>query len=482
MNSLPHLMRSTAFRLSIIYMVFFTLVAVGLDGYISKFYFSILVQQTKSELLNEVNKMEAFYQRHGIGALALFIDHRARQPEAFVYLLTDGLGRFLAGNVASIDVDKKFPQQNFLYYRRYAEGQEAPPHKAVAVFLPLSQKMSLLIGRDTGDIENYLKVMHESLFIALGVMLLGGFFIWLLIGRRALRRIDKITRESVKLMQGDLTRRLQVYGSGDEFDRLAINLNHMLDWIEKLTMDLKEVSSNIAHDLRTPLTRLKNRVEQALSYRIMAGNPAASDKDGANLTIERHRAELYRQALEELGAGIDDLMRTFNALLLLSHIEARGAGQDFTLLDVNNLLEEVVDFYKPVADELDVSIAVVLKGRSQIFANRELVLQALFNLVDNALKYGNNGQAGAKIDLCVKETADYVQISVEDNGKGVAESELLHITKRFVRGEKSRTKPGLGIGLSIAKAIMQCHKGNLFLQLSSSATGLRAVLEFPKPE
>jgi signal transduction histidine kinase len=284
-----------------------------------------------------------------------------------------------------------------------------------------------------------------------------------------LRRIDAMTGTTQRIMAGDLSGRLPVGRSGDELDRLAVNLNAMLERIEALMMGLKEVSDNIAHDLKTPLTRLRNRAEEALA------------KSGSE-------AE-YRNALERTIEESDGLIRTFNALLMIARAEsgqARGNMDDFDAADVANGIYEL---YEPLAEDDGMRLNVKT-APTRLYGNRELISQALANLVENAIKYGKPvpsaqplgadavASAGTKeILIEARREGDSVLLSVTDHGPGIPPADRKHAVERFVRLEASRTQPGSGLGLSLASAVATLHGGEL--RLGDANPGLTATLVIP---
>jgi signal transduction histidine kinase len=276
-----------------------------------------------------------------------------------------------------------------------------------------------------------------------------------------------MTGTTQRIMAGDLSGRLPVGRSGDELDRLAGNLNAMLERIEALMIGLKEVSDNIAHDLKTPLTRLRNRAEEAL---------ATSGKEAE-----------YRAALERTIEESDGLIRTFNALLMIARAEsgqARDNMDDFDAADVANGIHEL---YEPLAEDDGMTLHVKTSA-APLHGNRELISQALANLVENAIKYGRPPAAaqplGAdavasprEILIEARRDGDKVLLSVSDHGPGIPEADRGHAVERFVRLEASRTLPGSGLGLSLASAVATLHGGGL--TLGDAHPGLRATLELP---
>lgn len=463
MTLLGNLLRTTAMRLSALYILLFSLVAAGLSMYMGNLSISMLTSQTRQSLQDEVTGIEALYQRGGITLLMRTIDRRIRQPGSFLYVVTDPAGRILAGNVRSIELgllvsDPSSTDVTF-FYSRYDDIEARGAHKAIATLIELPNGMKLLVGRDLGEPERFTIVIRKALMIAFVAMAIGALLIWFFIGRRALHRIDNISRASQRLMKGDLSGRLPVSGSGDEFDRLSKNLNIMLERIEGLSTGLRQVSDNVAHDLKTPLTRLRNSAEAALAGR---------------KTIED-----YRSALENVIAESDQLIRTFNAILMISRIEASHSIEHLELKSLQPIVEDAIELYEPVAEEAGFSLIAGEIFDARVQLNRELIAQTIFNLIDNVLKYGcNEGQPG-EARLSMERRKDTVCIVISDNGPGIPEDMRDKVTERFFRLEKSRTRPGAGIGLSFVRAVMKFHGGAFILE--DAQPGLRAVLAFPVP-
>jgi signal transduction histidine kinase len=293
----------------------------------------------------------------------------------------------------------------------------------------------------------------------------GGIFV----ARRVLHRIDAMTGTTQRIMAGDLSGRLPVGRSGDELDRLAGNLNAMLERIEALMMGLKEVSDNTAHDLKTPLTRLRNRAEEAL---------AKSSNESE-----------YRAALERTIEESDGLIRTFNALLMIARAESGQARDNMADFDAADVAQGIHELYEPLAEDNGLTLSVRTES-APLHGNRELISQALANLVENAIKYGQPNPAvqplGADVAAPAADSAiliegrrdgDRVILGVTDHGSGIPEADRKHVIERFVRLEASRTLAGSGLGLSLASAVATLHGGDLTLDVAHP--GLRATLSIP---
>ncbi|QOK66697.1 sensor histidine kinase [Brucella suis] len=462
MSRFSALMRTTAARLSALYLLLFAVGAVALVFYMTNLSASILAGQTQQALGEEVASIGKSYARGGIPQLVRTIDYRSRQPGAYLYLVADPTGRILAGNVESVEpgvLNTDGIIERAFTYRRYGEQAPQMEHRAIAVVIALPNGMWLLVGRDLGEPERFRDLIRNSLVLALGIMGVGALLIWLFVGRRALKRIDDVSRASQRIMDGDLTGRLPVNGSGDEFDRLSGNLNVMLARILELNEGLKQVSDNIAHDLKTPLTRLRNRAEEALG--------------GEKVEPE------YRAALEDIIGESDQLIRTFNAILMISRLEAGYSSENLDDMPVAPIMRDVAEMYEPVAEDAGVTLTLGALDDVALHINRELVGQTVSNLVDNAIKYAGGEGRTATVTLLMEKDAQWVRIVVADNGPGIPADKRDHATERFVRLEESRTQPGSGLGLSLAKAVMKLHGGAL--RLEDNGPGLRAVLEFPLP-
>jgi signal transduction histidine kinase len=273
--------------------------------------------------------------------------------------------------------------------------------------------------------------------------------------RNMLRRLDTINRTSGEIIAGDLTRRVPRTGSGDEFDTLAENLNRMLDRIERLMKGLREVTDSVAHDLRTPLTRLRNRLEESAA-RLSASGAQAGE-------IERAIAET------------DQLIATFNALLLIAETDAGTTRAAMSALDLGEVAADVVELYEPLAEEKKVALSLLPGAGVVIEGNRSLIAQALANLVDNAIKYT---PAGGMVRIRIA-TGDGVDLSVSDSGPGIPAADRPRVTEPFVRLEASRHSPGTGLGLSLVAAVAHFHQAELLLE-DNNPTGLKATLHFAK--
>ena len=463
MTALGKLLRTTAFQLTLVYLLIFILFAVSLLGYFALNTRRLITEQITRTVTAEVTRLREQYTEAGIRGLVLFIDLRSRRPGSSLYLVTTPTGEALAGNVAALAPGAlDHPGWIETSYRRI-EAPDDVEHRAMVQVVELPGGFRLLVGRDLEERERIYGIIANAgrwsfaLVVVLG--LAGGFFV----SRRVLKRIDAMTDTAQTIMAGDLAGRLPIAGTGDELDRLAGNLNVMLERIEALMGGLKEVTDNIAHDLKTPLTRLRNRCEQAL-------RTARGDGE-------------YRAALEATIAESDELIRTFDALLMIARAESGQARDNMTEFDAAKIARDVGELYEPLAEQKGLALKVEASEAAPVRGNRELVSQALANLIDNAIKYAGPEASklnGAPAEIVVKVGAEgeRIVLTVADRGPGIADADRGRVVERFVRLEQSRSQPGSGLGLSLASAVARLHGGEL--KLEDNQPGLRSLIALPR--
>src|SRR3954454_22168520 len=474
MSGLGKLLRSTAFRLLLAYLFVFTVFAFFTIGYVAWNARRVLDDQIVSTIEAEITGLSEQYRTGGIRRLVNVIERRASEPGASLYLVTTNAGERIAGNVAELPpgiLSRPSPPSATscigegpeCQYRETPYGRtgetEAGAHRAIVRVFTLTGGSRLLVGRDVEERARLREVIRRafgwSLLLVGALGLLGGWFVT----RRGLRRGDDMTETTRTIMAGDLNGRLAVRGSGDEFDRLAQNLNAMLDRIGELMTGMKEVSDNIAHDLKTPLTRLRNKADEAMR--------------------NAHTPDELRAALDGIIEESDNLIRIFNALLMIARLEAGNAREATADFDAAEVARSVTELYDAVADEAGVRLEAMVEPALPVRGNRELLGQAVSNLVENALKYGASPQAGepATVTVGASRQDRHVVISVADRGPGVPRPERVRVTERFVRLESARSLPGFGLGRSLAAAVARLHGGAL--RLEDNAPGLKAMLLLP---
>ena len=464
MTALTRLLLSTPFRLALIYMGAFILAAGLIVGFIAWRANELLTTSVVDTLRAEVVGLREQYQAGGPARLSAIIAERAADPGSSLYLLVDSAGQRAAGNLRQVPPELRDGAQRGVFtYVPQSGPAQGKPRVAVGVLFDVPGGLTLVVGRDIEDLRRFAWTMGRlglwSVIILSALGVGGG----LLISRSVLRRIETVNDTTRTIMAGDLSRRIPLNGSGDELDRLADSLNAMLSRIEELMGALREVSDNIAHDLKTPLNRLRNRAEAALR-----------SSEGAGI---------YRDGLVKTIEEADELIKTFNSLLLIARLEGGAIAESMERLNPASIIADIAELYEPVADEAGLSLSVSAEPGLTLTANRELVSQAVANLVDNAIKYSPegrraNGAASAgPISIVLKRVGHDIEIAVGDRGPGVAPEDRHRALQRFVRLEKSRSRPGSGLGLSLVAAVARLHGGSI--RLEDNAPGLRAVLNLP---
>ncbi len=452
---------SSTFRLALLYILLLGISVAILLGFIYWSTAGYMARQTDATIGAEIQGLAEQYRRRGLAGLSAVIAERiARDPQGLsVYLLTDPSGSPIIGNLDSWppvipDAD------GWVRFRARQPIGERPEleHETRAKVFRLRGDLRLLVGRDVRELaairDLILDAISWGLAITLGLALVGG---WVM-GAGIVRRLDVVNQVSREIMQGDLSRRVPSSGTGDDFDQLAENLNRMLERIETLMQSIRQVSDNIAHDLRTPLSRLRNRLE------LLRGTDLSAEASAE---------------VEVAIADADELLSAFNALLRIARIEAGSRRAAFADLDPLTLLQDVAELYEPLASESLQSIAVadagVDAGLCRLHADRDLLFQALANLVDNAIKHS---PGGGQILLRADCDQNHVELSVSDEGAGIPVELRDKVLQRFFRIDESRAAPGHGLGLSLVQAVAQLHGAELGLE--DAAPGLRVRMRLPK--
>jgi len=466
------ILTSSTFRLALLYMLLVGVSVAILLGFIYWSTAGYMARQTDATIGAEIQGLAEQYRRRGLAGLSAIIAERiARAPEgASIYLLADPNGNPIIGNLDSWPPVTPDAGGWVRFRARQAEDKGIGiEHETRAKVFRLRGDLRLLVGRDVRELAAIRQLILDAitwgLAITVGLALLGG---WLM-GAGIVRRLDVVNQVSREIMQGDLSRRVPSTGTGDDFDQLAENLNRMLERIEALMLSIRQVSDNIAHDLRTPLTRLRNRLE------LLQG------------------AELSDEASAEVEVAIadaDELLSAFNALLRIARIEAGSRRAAFAEVDPVTLLQDVAELYEPLAAESSQSISLVSTSEHQdsgasesnessagcrLHADRDLLFQAVANLVDNAIKYSPQG---GQIQLRAACTETRVELSVTDEGRGIPPELREKVLQRFFRIDASRAAPGHGLGLSLVQAVAQLHGAEL--RLEDACPGLRVRFSLPR--
>jgi len=455
----PSLVQTQAFRIVLVYVLLF---AVSVSALLFFTYWNTrrtLDAQTDQIIEAEITGLDDEYRHFGLPGLVEAVRSRSLHQGQSLYILVDSQHHYVAGNLDPWPQVSGAPGDMLEFdFERPVNGK-LETRRARGRLLSISGDFELLVAQDVHDRDLTERMFTTTLPWTVVLILILGTVGGALLGRNMLNRLDAINRTSGEIIAGDLSRRVPLKGSGDEFDVLSENLNRMLDRIERLMKGLREVTDSVAHDLRTPLNRLRNRLEESAARLSAQGK----DQIGAN-EIERAIAET------------DQLIGTFNALLLIAETDAGTTRAAMSPLDLREVAADVVELYEPLAEEKRVGLSLLTSLPAVIEGNRSLIAQALANLVDNAIKYT---PSSGKVRIRAAITPDGVDLSVADSGPGIPEADRSRVTERFVRLEASRNSPGTGLGLSLVAAVAHFHHAELVLE-DNLPTGLKAVLRFPK--
>lgn len=505
----PSMLRNTTLRVSLIYALVFTASVLAILVLVYWYSVAYLMRQTDSVIIADVTALAERYQRSGVSGLRELLSSRVLRPRptsSEVYLLVDRNYSPLAGNLSRWPVQPPdAPQQWVDFVLGEPNEGEIDLRRARARVFRLAGGFHLLAGRDISDFEKVRRRLLAAMAYGLAATLALGALGAVLVTRLVLRRLETINATSQEIMSGDLSRRIPLSGADDEFDRLSNNLNSMLDRISGLMEGIKRVSDNIAHDLKTPLARLRNRLELA-----------RTDDAKANL-----QSETIDQALVET----DQLLNTFDALLRIARVETAKPNTAFEKVDLGIVIDDVIELYSPIAEENHIRIDTrqhrVRPQDSQLFSaaatpkpwvmgDRDLLFQAFANVLDNAVKYSSdNSTIDVGIDIAADRTtkdeasarhakrstataanqdgrrhanhnhrnnAYRVIVTIADHGPGLSDDEYEKVTQRFYRADNARSTPGNGLGLSLVKAVADMHDAEL--TLSTNHPGLVVSLTF----
>lgn len=452
----PNLVRTTAFRLTILYLVLFTASVVAILGFIYWSTVAVIDRQTTDTIEAEIRGLAEQYKERGLTGLIDVIRERSGEGgnRDSVYVLYNPQRGPLAGNLAAWPpVATGLSQWVTINLVRREEGG-AVPHEVRARTFTLPGGDRLLVGRDMYEKAKFRRIvigtLSWSLAAAIGLGLFCGFFL----SRRILARVDGVGQTTRQIMRGDLSQRIKLAGNDDEFDRLAESLNAMFEQIERLMAGMRLATDSLAHDLRGPLTRLHGRIELALLQ------AADSARD--------------REALLDVLAQSEAALTLFDNLLKIAAAEAGVASTELKPLDLVTLTRDAAELYEPVAEEKVIVLKMTSTLAPVIDGQRELLAQAVANLLDNAVKHT---PPGGRIDVHVYPDQRDVVLLIADSGPGIPAQQRDRVLERFVRLDECRGGPGAGLGLSLVAAVARLHEARL--SLGDNCPGLRVELRFP---
>jgi signal transduction histidine kinase len=459
---LPRILRTTPFRLTLLFLALFAAAAAAFLIYIYVATAGEVVRRSEAEISRELAALTTVYRLGGIDALNQSVIERTIDSP-FEYLLEDPKGRKITGTLSESPTQVGEGWVNFQIETTTPEGAVVRrAGRGREIDLPTGHH--LFVGADVGETQSVVvKIVRASWGAGVLVLLLG-LLGGVLVSRNVSRQLSGLNRTVAAVQAGDLHARVPVRGVRDEYDEVATGLNEMLDRLERLMGGLRHAGDAIAHDLRSPLNRLRAKLELAI------------------IDVEAGRAD----PVETLGHTLEDvdgLLKTFNAVLAITRLQAAGEAPDQILFDPAALAGDLAELYEAVGEEKELEFSAELTPGLTMKGNREFIAQAVSNLLDNAVKYTPEGGA---IMLRVRRRASgEIEFSITDTGPGVPEADRARIVQRFVRLENSRSQPGSGLGLSLVAAVAEAHGGRLEIdegpgKVGEMGPGLRTALVFPR--
>ncbi|ODT85272.1 HAMP domain-containing sensor histidine kinase [Phenylobacterium sp. SCN 70-31] len=463
---LPRIFRTTPFRLTLLFLALFASAASAFLAYIYIATAGEATRRTDQEIRREMRSLVDVYDRAGVDAVNQSLIERASSEKPFLYLLLTPDGRRISGSIEESPVEDFTGAPAWATFQVTdvdAEGRTVR-HPARGLQQRLSGGETLFVGADAGDDEAYVARVVRALWASAALVVLLGLAGGVLVSRNVSRTMVGLIDVVERVRNGEQGVRAHVRGARDEFDELAQGVNDMLDRLERSMAGHKHAGDAIAHDLRSPLTRLRARLETAyLDVEAGKGDP--------------------EQALSQALEDTDGVLKTFGAVLSIARLQAAGTAPDPVLFDPADLAADISELYEPLCEEKDIEFQAELTKELGVRGNREFLAQALSNLLDNAIKYT---PAGGAIMLRVRRrSSGEVEYSVTDTGPGVPDEDRERVIQRFVRLENSRSQPGAGLGLSLVAAVAEAHGGRLELsegpgKVGEMGPGLRVAFILPR--
>lgn len=455
------LTRSAVFRLALLYTGLFGTSVVIMLAFIYWTASRYVKGHVEELVTSELAMFAADYDMDGqSGVIGLMRERLAtEQSGRWIYLYLDAAGYKVAGN---IDAWPRQPPRSDGFYRLPSrvkpedepDESEDEPNRIRARAIVLGDGDRLLIGLDDYEVTEMREALSRAVGVGGGLMLVLAIVGSVFMSRLSLHQLDRINRVSKEIMAGDLQRRVPLSRRGDEFDELGTNINAMLDRIGELMQTVRGVTNDIAHDLRLPLARHRARLETALTH-----PPAAADLE---------------QFLERSIEDVDSILGTFAALLRIANIESGALRQTFDELDLAALVRDAEQLFEPIATARPLELASTIVPRLLVRGNRDLLFQAVSNLLDNATKFTPNG---GRIELRLSSRANVAELVVADSGPGIPDDARQKVFDRFYRLDESRSTPGSGLGLSLVRAVVTLHDGSCAIE--DNRPGCRVVIQLP---
>ena len=462
---LPSVFRRTPFRLTLLFLALFAAASSALLLFIYFASSNEAETRTRSEIERELAALTAIYRARGPDTLNAELIDRTSRGGPYLFLMMDSRGRALTGNVNESPIADFQGGRHWETFRLSDADEDGRVSRdaAMGVQVRLAGGELLFVGADMGATEAYLNRLSLVLWGTAGIVFLVGLGGGLFVSRQVERGLGGLNRVVSAVQAGDLRQRAPVRNTGDELDELGENLNAMLDRLEQSMASIRHAGDAIAHDLRSPLTRMRAQLEVAL-IDAEAGRVDAKDALAGALT------------------AADDLLKTFNTVLAIARLQAVSEAPDPTVFDAGELGVDLAELYGPAAEDKGLEFGSEIAGGLTVRANRAFIAQALANLIDNAIKYTPAG--GAVMLRARRRSSGEVEFSVTDTGPGVPEADRARVVERFVRLDGSRSEAGSGLGLSLVSAVAEAHHGRLELDegpggVDGSGPGLRAALVLP---
>ncbi len=456
MNHKHRLFHSYTFQLVLLYVTIFSTSTLIIFYFFYLFTASYMTQQMDNTIQAEIQGLAERYNQEGLQGLTALIVERVNRQQATgnsIYLLTNYTLKPLVGNLDRWPKNATI-NDDWLEFRLEINEQADETHLARAKIFRLPGRYGLLVGRDINQLTKAKRRIIQALTWGLVMMVLLAFVGGLVLSRRTVRKIEKINQTTQSIMSGDLSRRVPISNRNDDFDQVAGNLNQMLDRIQALMEDIRRVSDNIAHDLRTPLARLRQHLEEA--------------------RLQEKPHSKSAQNMEQSIKEADSLLTTFNALLRIARIEAGQLSASFKKIDFDVLMHDVVEFYEPLVEDKQQTLETTIDVDVVSWGDRDLLFQALANVIENSIKYTPNR---GHILLSLIRLSSQLVITIADNGPGIPEAEREKVFRRFYRLDQSRSSSGNGLGLSMVSAVVSLHNGSIELQ--GNNPGLKTVIRLP---
>jgi signal transduction histidine kinase len=450
-------LRSSTFRLALIFIAIFGAAMFVLFGYVYWSTASYVRGRSDAAIAAEQANLRKLYDREGRAGLVAAIENRIADDrlQRGVYALADPSFAPVAGNLNAWPASlKKTTGWHDLDARESKSAAGRPTLRAMVETLP--DGYHLLVGRDSDDLHELTTSIETALLGGVALLFVIAAVASITITRRTVGRIEAINATSRAIMQSGLGQRIPLRGTRDEWDQLADNLNSMLDRVEALMAEVKQVSDNVAHDLRTPLTRMRARLEKANN--------------------RRRDSEQDQSLIGDTMADLDAVLRMFASLTRISQIEARDRTAAFRTVNLAEIASEVVELFDAAAEDKHAQLDAVGNQRVLVTGDRDLLFDAVANLVDNAIKYGRDA---GRVTVEVTQNDRGAVVAVTDDGPGIPDDERQHVFKRFYRLERSRHTPGNGLGLSLVAAVARLHGAHI--EMLDNRPGLRCRLQFPLP-